>query len=79
MSDRDELEVLGSVLDLTPNRLYSVRLHTGGTVSAHIGGALQMKIVRLIPGDQVVVKLSEVDPSRGRIIRRLASDAETKR
>ena len=48
-------------------------------MSAHVGGSLQMKIVRLIPGDQVVVKLSDVDPSRGRIIRRIAAGGETKR
>jgi translation initiation factor IF-1 len=74
----DGLEVTGSILDLAPNRLYRVRLRGGGVVSAHVGGSLQMKIVRLIPGDQVVVKLSDVDPSRGRIIRRLAG-GETKR
>ena len=74
----DDLEVTGSILDLAPNRLYRVRLRGGGVVSAHVGGSLQMKIVRLIPGDQVVVKLSDVDPSRGRIIRRMV-DGETKR
>ena len=34
---------------------------------------------RQVGGDQVVVRLSDVDPSRGRIIRRLAAGAETKR
>jgi len=71
MKKGDDLEVAGSILDLLPNRLYRVRLRGGGVVSAHVGGQLQMKIVRLIPGDQVVVRLSDVDPSRGRIIRRV--------
>ncbi len=71
MAKGDDLEVIGSVLDLLPNRLYRVRLRGGGVVQAHVAGSLQMKIVRLIPGDSVVVKLSDVDPSRGRIIRRV--------
>ncbi len=78
MTTNDELEVAGSILDLAPNRLYRVRLHGGGVVSVHVGGTLQMKIVRLIPGDQVVVKLSDVDPSRGRIIRRLTAGGENR-
>ncbi|MCP4869075.1 MAG: translation initiation factor IF-1 [Proteobacteria bacterium] len=78
MKKGDDLEVSGSVVDLLPNRLYRVRLRGGSVVSAHVAGTLQMKIVRLIPGDQVVVKLSDVDPSRGRIIRRIAA-GETRR
>ena len=74
-----ELEVTGTVVDLAPNRLYRVRLHNGGLVSAHVDSTLQMKLVRLIPGEQVVVKLSDVDPSRGRIIRRFAVYGEKKR
>ncbi|MBN95027.1 MAG: translation initiation factor IF-1 [Deltaproteobacteria bacterium] len=67
------VEVVGSVVDLATNRMYSVRLDGGTVVSAHLGNDLQMRIVRLIPGDRVVLKLSDVDPSRGRIVRR--SDA----
>jgi translation initiation factor IF-1 len=65
------LEVRGSVLDLGPNRLYRVRLQNGGLCDAHVGADLQMRIVRLIPGDQVLVRLSDVDPSRGRIVAKL--------
>ena len=70
------MEEAGLIVDLAPNRMYRVRLQSGGLVSAHVGGSLQMKIVRVIPGDRVLVKLSEVDPSRGRIIRKLGSDQE---
>ena len=73
------MEVQGSILDLGPNRVYSVRLAGGGLISAHVGGALQMRIVRLIPGDEVIVKLSDTDPSRGRIIRRLEGKQERRR
>ena len=79
MNSKNELEVTGTIVDLAPNRLYRVRLHKGGIVSAHVDSTLQMKLVRLIPGEQVVVKLSDVDPSRGRIIRRCSVDGEKKR
>ena len=74
-----ELEVTGTVVDLAPNRLYRVRLHNGGVVTAHVESRLRMQIVRLIPGEQVLVRLSDVDSLRGRIIRRLSADGEKKR
>ena len=64
-------EVVGSIVDLGMNRMYSVRLEGGELVSAHVGSDLQMRIVRLLKGDRVVVELGETDPSRGRIVRRL--------
>jgi translation initiation factor IF-1 len=66
-----EREVLGSIVDLGMNRMYSVRLEGGEVVSAHVGNDLQMRIVRLLKGDRVVVELGENDPSRGRIVRRI--------
>ena len=56
--------------------MYSVRLADGGVVSANVGSELQMRIVRLPPGDSVVLKLSDIDPSRGRIIRRVAEQED---
>jgi len=79
VNNQSELEVSGTIVDLAPNRLYRVRLHSGCIVSAHVDRTLQMKLVRLIPGEKVVVKLGDVDPSRGRIIRRFVADGETKR
>ena len=70
------MEKEGVVLDLIPNRMYRVRLPSGSVITAHIGGSLSMSIVRLIPGDRVLVKLSDVDPSRGRVVRRLPPKQE---
>ncbi len=72
----ENLAVRGSSVDLVPNRMYSVRLADGGVVSANVGSELQMRIVRLPPGDSVVLKLSDIDPSRGRIIRRVAEQED---
>ncbi len=56
--------------------MYSVRLESGEVVSAHVGNDLQMRIVRLLRGDRVVVELGKTDPSRGRIVRRLRTQQE---
>lgn len=69
-------EYVGTVLAQEPNRMYSVRLRTGAVVAAHVGTDLRMKIVRLIPGSRVVVKLSDIDSSRGRIVQRLPPGKE---
>ena len=79
MNEQSGLQVNGTIVDLLPNRLYRVRLASGSVVSTHVDGTLQMKLVRLIPGDEVTVKLSDVDPTRGRIIRRFVSGGEMKR
>jgi len=73
---KDAREYPGTVLAQEPNRMYSVRLRAGSVIAAHVGADLRMKIVRLIPGDRVVVRLSDRDPSRGRIVRRLPPGKE---
>ena len=79
MKPREDLELQGTVDDLAPNHQYRVRLHNGGVVTAHVDGWLQRQSVRLIPGEQGLVSLSDVDTSRGRIIRRLSAGVEKKR
>jgi translation initiation factor IF-1 len=67
------LEVNGRIVEALPNALYRVAL-TGGVatqeVTAHLSGGA-VGIVRLRPGDGVVVELLPFDTTRGRIVRRL--------
>ncbi|NOY89730.1 MAG: translation initiation factor IF-1 [Deltaproteobacteria bacterium] len=51
-----------------PRGLYRVRLDDGRIVTATIGRELRRVLVRITPGDRVLVEPSEVDPTRGRII-----------
>ncbi len=37
-------------------------------VTAHVGGP--SSLLRILPGDEVVVELMPYDPTRGRIVRR---------
>jgi translation initiation factor IF-1 len=48
--------------------LFRVRLEDGRQIRAGLSPSLRHKVVRVISGAKVVVKLSKFDPSRGQII-----------
>jgi translation initiation factor IF-1 len=50
--------------------MFRVELADGQEVQAHIGEAMRLKFVKILPGDRVLVALSPYDPTRGRIIYR---------
>jgi len=64
------LEVLATVREELPNSLYRVELQNEarGQVVAHVSGG--SVLLRLRPGDAVVVELMPYDLTRGRIVRR---------
>jgi translation initiation factor IF-1 len=64
------LEAEATVREALPNALFRVDLASGsrGTVVAHVAG--DASLLRLRPGDVVVVELAPYDAGRGRIVRR---------
>ena len=64
------LTVSGRVLESLPNALYKVEIEgeQRQQVTAHVGGT--QTLLRLLPGDSVVVELMAYDTTRGRILRR---------
>jgi translation initiation factor IF-1 len=64
------LEVPATVREELPNSLYRVELQNEvrGQVVAHVSGG--SVLLRLRPGDAVVVELMPYDMTRGRIVRR---------
>lgn len=62
----------GIVEETLPGLTFRVKLKEKGTnVLAHLGGKMKINRIRVIPGDTVVVEMSPIDLTRGRIVRRL--------
>jgi translation initiation factor IF-1 len=69
MPEQRSVEVEGRVVEALPNALYRVEVGDGprAEVTAHVAGPT---LLRVLPGDAVVVELMAYDMSRGRIVRR---------
>jgi translation initiation factor IF-1 len=68
--------VNGTVVELLESGKVRVELGNRRRVLAHAGAASRVNFVRLRPGDQVAVALSQSDGTRGRIVRRLEGRQE---
>jgi len=66
----ETLEVNGRVVESLPNALFRVELETErrSQITAHVSGG--SSLLRILPGEAVVVELMAYDPARGRIVRR---------
>lgn len=71
MTEKQTLEVEGTIVESLPNALFKVKLADGTTVLAHVSGKMRMNRIKIMPGDRVKVELSAYDGSRGRIVYRL--------
>jgi|RhiMetdeSRZDD1v2_1073273.scaffolds.fasta_scaffold1891112_2 translation initiation factor IF-1 len=67
----DTLQVNARVLEGLPNALFRVELEAGSRRQATVHLAAGSGLLRVLPGDVVVVELAPYDRSRGRIVRRL--------
>ncbi len=71
-SGRESLEVNGRVLESLPNALFRVEIEgeRRRQITAHVSGS--SSLLRILPGEAVVVELMAYDPGRGRIVRKRA-------
>ena len=68
MANKDDvIEAHGEVEEPLPNAFFRVRLETGQVILAHVSGKMRMHLIRILPGDKVLVELSPYDLTRGRI------------
>lgn len=58
----------GIVRESLPNARFLCRAEDGSELTCHVSGDMRMKVVRLLPGDGVMIEPSPVDPSKGRIV-----------
>jgi translation initiation factor IF-1 len=65
-----ESRVGARVLEILPRGLFRVELltETRPQVTAHVSGS--SNLLRILPGENVVVELMPYDPTRGRIVKR---------
>jgi translation initiation factor IF-1 len=68
-------DVVGTVTEQLPSALYRVRLDDGPLVTVHVGDRMDRNFIRLLVGDRVRIKLSPVDPGRGRVVEKIAGEA----
>ena len=67
VTKKSAIEVEGKVLEVLPGGQFKVELVNKHTVVAHVSGKIRMHYIRILPGDTVVLELSEYDLTRGRI------------
>ena len=71
MYNKDEvIEVRGKVIEPLPNAMFKVELDNGHKILAHVSGKMRLHFIRILPGDRVLVEISQYDLSMSRIIYR---------
>lgn len=66
MAKEGKIKVEGKVLSEN-HGVYEVELPNKATIKAHISGKMRMNIIRILPGDTVVVEMSPYDLTCGLI------------
>lgn len=69
--DQKTTEYAGTVIEALPNTQFKVKLADGKVILAHLAGKMRLYRIRVMPGDQVKVEVSNYDPDKGRITFRL--------
>ena len=71
MAKEEGIRMDGKVIDVLPNAVFRVTLHSGPVVTGYISGKMRQNDIRILMGDIVQVEMSMYDISKGRIVRRL--------
>ena len=61
-------QVEAVVLETLPNARFRCRSGDGAEVTCHVAGRMRLKVVRVLPGEVVVIEPSPLDPTKGRIV-----------
>ena len=69
--NKDLIELEGKVIENLPNAVFRVQLDSGQTVLGHLSGKMRVNMIKVLPGDRVIIEMTPYDLSKGRITRRL--------
>ena len=64
------IELEGKVLEVIPGGDFKVQIKDEHIIIAHVSGKMRMNLIRIYPGDTVLVEIPTCDLTRGRIIYR---------
>jgi len=68
MAKKDVTEMEGTILEKLPNASFKVQVDgLEEPVLAHVSGKMRMYYIKIIPGDQVKLEVSDYDKTKGRI------------
>ncbi|MBQ3142095.1 MAG: translation initiation factor IF-1 [Bacilli bacterium] len=70
MAKKGYIELEGKVLEVLPGGSYKVKLENEHIVEACVSGKIRMNLIRIYPGDTVLMEIPICDLTRGRIIYR---------
>lgn len=69
--NKQVIELEGKVIESLPNAVFRVQLNSGQIVLGHLAGKMRMNMIRVLPGDKVLLEMTPYDLNKGRITRRL--------
>ena len=58
MSDKQVIELEGTVVEALPNATFKVEIEGGHVILAHISGKMRMHYIKILPGDKVSVEMT---------------------
>jgi translation initiation factor IF-1 len=70
-NNKQIIELQGKVIESLPNAVFRVELDSGQVVLGHLAGKMRMNMIRVLPGDRVIIEMTPYDLQKGRITRRL--------
>jgi translation initiation factor IF-1 len=76
MSNKDKIEVEGTVVEALPGTVFRVELEGGQQVLAYLSGKMRKFYIRILLGDRVRVELTPYDLQKGRITYRFKKYGE---
>lgn len=68
---KDIIEMTGKVVETLPNANFKIKLENGHEILGYASGKMKINLIKLLPGDRVLIELTPYDLSKGRITRRL--------
>lgn len=71
MSDKNVKRVEGRVEEALPGATFRVSIEGDKMILAHLSGKMRLHYIKILPGDRVIMEMTQYDDTRGRIVRRL--------